>query len=254
MLVNALNTIRTNSERRGEEDKMMTRTNTINTIIMAGVVAATTAVHAGPAEEEHFDVWVRLAHGAVVTGSISEDEVPIDERWRVFGAEFGEAGVPYFADEPGLQLENGTVDPGFMFNVSFADAVSAWNGAGFSPTAETITLDFQGASATSGDGPGFGFDFAADGLGGFHGHFDIFLNGDGSDDPTDGIYLVPLVLGAEGLETSDTFWWVMNNGRPEREHDAAIDWVLGNLVPAPVTAVGLLPLVVGRRRRRTGRS
>ena len=62
-----------------------------STLVITAICAMTGTVFAGPPEEEeHFDVWVRLVDGGIVTGSISEDETPLDEQWRVFGAEFGE--------------------------------------------------------------------------------------------------------------------------------------------------------------------
>lgn len=209
--------------------------------------------------EEHFDVWMQHDGSSLFTGSITEGEpgTPINAIHRVFGAEFGEEPTePFAADEPGFQSLDGAFDPFFDLRIDIAGPVQRWVGGGFGDTVETITLEFGPESVTSGDGFIEGFSFGLDDQGGFHGHFEIILNGGAlASDPTDGVYLLPLQLdSADGsLNASDTFWFVMNLNMEETVHDEAIDWVETNLVPAPgaLAILGLVPVVGMKRRRRT---
>jgi hypothetical protein len=204
------------------------------------------------AEEEHMDVWLQNLGSTIGIGGVSEDGTEFFEGVRVFGAEFGEDPVePFFADEPGLQAFE-DFDPFQQVQVNFVDAVTRWNGDGYSDTAETVTLSFGPNSLTSGDGFVSGLPFSMDAEGGFHTHFDILLNGDGGN-PGDGIYLLPLqaeFLGSGPMSPSETFWFVMNLNGSEADHEAAIEWVEQNLVPAPGAAILLALVGIGRGRRR----
>lgn len=208
-------------------------------------------------DEEHLDVWVQNNSGTITIGGISEDGLEFHPGVRVFGAEFGEDPLfPFLATEPGFQATDGTFDPFEDLQFNLTDAVGVWNGSGFDTSiVETITLAFGPSSVTSGSGFVSGFTFQTDALGGFHDHFDITLNGDGGD-PANGVYLLSLnmefaALGpGGGTGTSDTFWFVMNLGEDELVHDAAIEWVEGNLVPAPGAGFLLLLAGVSRSRRR----
>lgn len=228
--------------------------NTAKTHVAAATTALLLALPAS-ADEEHFDVWLQIGDdGNLTTGSITEDLDPIDESWRVFGAEFGEAGVPFFADEPGFQALDGTFDPFYTFRINIDGPVQVWNGAGFADTPERMSLGFGPSNVTSGDGPVEGFTFDAESLGGFHDHFDLTIDGPGVD-PGDGVYLLPLSIADEsgGFGATETFWFVMNLNMDEAAHDAAIDYVQENFVPAPgALAVLLAGGLVGRRRRRHG--
>ncbi len=225
--------------------------------VVAGALAFTSGALAGP--KEHFDVWIRSGEGRIVTGSITERGVPADEVFRVFGGELADLGGGVIAaSDPGYQALDGTFGPLQELQINITDAVTLWNGNGFGPTGQSMTLAFGPQSVTS--GPGFveGFSFAMDAEGGFHGHFDIMLNGEGGP-PGTGIYLLPLSLSFRALAASslpgqsDTFWFVMNWGLAEAEHDAAIDWVHENLVPAPGTLclAAAVPWLRRRRRRRS---
>ena len=61
------------------------------TISFSTALTASANLDAGcvPAAK-HFDVWLRIVDGDMVTGAIEEDETPICPSWRVFGAEFGQ--------------------------------------------------------------------------------------------------------------------------------------------------------------------
>ena len=227
----------------------------VTPILAAALVAGATSSTAYGDEEEHGDVWIQLDGNQISTGLISEDGDPISSAARVFGAEFGEEpGNPFLAIEPGFQALDGTFPSLMNFRVDIVDGVTGWNGGGFNDVSETMTLEFGPQSVTSGDGLVEGFDLTMDDEGGFHGHFDILLNGSGGD-PDPGIYLLSLQLAASDsastYEPSDTFWFVMNLGQSEDDHEAAIEWVEANLVPAPAAlALFLLHGGVSSRRRR----
>lgn len=225
------------------------------------VIAATALISAPTAPawagevEEHYDVWLRAGGSKLFTGAIAEDGSPLSNRHRVFGAEFGEKPTePFAADEPGFQALDGTFSPFEEFRVNITGAVELWNGAGFSATDETITLEFGPSSVTSGAGFVPGFTFTADSFGGFHDHFEIILNGPAGPgaDSDPGVYLLPLnlELTSGALGPTDTFWFVMNLGQDEIDHDAAIDWVQAHLVPAPGALLVFAPALMQRTRRR----
>lgn len=231
----------------------------MKTMMMASSVLliatfASSAAFAGQPKEEHFDVWLRVGQsGNLVTGAISEDGDPISGGHRVFGAEFGEEpGEPFFSAEPGFQAFDGAFAGSNTFQLNLTDSLMRWNGVSFEATPETMTVEFGPSSVTTGNGFVDGFTFAADPEGGFHDHFDLFINGDGGD-PTDGVYLLPMsIADVDGnLGSTETFWFVMNLNMDEDMHDAAMDWVTDNLAPAP-GALALLAMtgVVGTRRRR----
>lgn len=231
---------------------MNTKHSKIALAVLAAALAPATLAHAD--EEEHVDVWVDLGpNGGLVIGGVNEELTEFTPGQRVFGAEFGEdPALPFFADEPGFQALDGTFDPGFLLQVNLEGALGAWNGNGFDDAAgHSMTVSFGPASVTTGGGPIAGFDFAADDLGGFHDHFDLDINGE-SGDPADDIYLLPMSLAfADGSNESETFWFVMNLGMDEVMHEAAIEWVELNLVPAPgVLALAGLAGLAGTRRRR----
>jgi hypothetical protein len=210
------------------------------------------------ASEEHLDVWIQNGGDGIVIGGISEDGTETFPDTLVFGAEFGEdPQEPFFADEPGFQAMDGDFAPFAPFQINIVDSLGAWNGDGFGLTDNTMTVSFGPATVTSGGGFIEGFQWQADTLGGFHDHFDLSINGDGGD-PANGIYLLPLAIslgeelgGSPGLPgLSDTFYFVMNLGEDERQHDAAMDWVQANLVPGPGGAALLAGLLLlGRSRR-----
>ena len=237
--------------------------------VLLGTALAVTG-WAATARAQHSDVDVSVAGGRIVTGE------------RVFGYDFGEvAGDPYFAGDPGFNAEPGSGLPGgsrLLFDIPAASefglpsALSYWSGSGpvsFStpPSGETLRFNFGSASATAGSSAAAveGFNIvtaAADGS--VHRHINSFLNGsDGNNDPADGnppadgIYLVPMVLRSSDASVlpSEPFSIVYNNGLEEAAHDAAIEYVTGNVVPEPASAGVLVAGAAGLllRRRRAAR-
>ena len=228
------------------------------TLLVGAVFAAASTVQIASAgaiieEEEHFDVWLQVDTNtnSLFTGSISEDGVPAESFVRVFGAEIGEPPAPAFgSDEPGFQLIDGTLATGYGLTISIVGDLQLWNGGGFSATSTSMDLSWLGNTVNSGSSPA-GLDFEVDALGGFHNHFEMLLLGDGGN-PADGVYLLPLQISDQSgvLAATETFYFVMNLNMDETAHDAAIDWVEANIIPAPGALTLLLIGGIASRRRR----
>jgi hypothetical protein len=217
----------------------------IGAVVMAAGLAGSVL-----AEEEHFDVWLTLSGGNLVTGAITEDGLTTVGGVRVFGAELGEV-LPDFSAEPGIQGIDGTFGAGERFGIRILKAVRSWNGSDFSTVSGSrFQLDFGPQQIVSpiADAVVGGMELAADDEGGIHDHPTFTLL-----DPTSGIFLLELDVVSIGdvYGATQPFWIVFNNGATEEEHEASIDWVNENLVPTPGVAViaGMGLLAMGRRRR-----
>jgi len=212
----------------------------MKTAVMMMLACVGTAV-AG--EKKHQDVEVSVVGGQLVTEG------------RVFGAELGEL-IPNFGNEPGFE---GVSLPAFT-SVGFdiLDSARLWDGSSFDGLSSgLLTLELApgvpgSPSATTPTAPGIvpGFVFAsADASGEFHQDIGMTLGAPAGS----GIYLLSLLLWDESgaLGPSDPFWFVLNNGMSEEDHDAAIAYVESVVVPSPGAGLlaigGLAPL---RRRRR----
>lgn len=215
-----------------------------------GVAAMGIFAGSALAEEEHFDVWLTLSGGSLVTGAITEDGLTTVDGVRVFGAELGEI-LPNFSAEPGMQGLGGTFAAGDRFGITIRRAVRAWNGSDFTTvSASRFQLDFgpQTMVSPTSDLLVGGIELAADSAGGIHDHPTFTLL-----DPAGGIFLLELSLSSIGgtYGTTEPFWIVFNNGESEEAHEASIQWVNDNLVPTPgvLTLAGVGLLAMGRRRR-----
>jgi hypothetical protein len=228
-------------------------------LLLIGLLAGSAisaAAMAGPPEEEHFDVLLRLSsEGRIVTGAATEDEQLLRANERVFGAEFGgDPMFPFLATEPGFQtlLSSFSSLTSLTFNIE--DEIGRWNGGGFDfGLDESMTLSFEGSSVDSAGGFVSGFDIMTDAGGYLHDHFFMNLNGAGRSDPLDGVYLMPLSFEITGNASSRSlpFWFVLNLNMSEEDHEAAIDWVTAELAPAPggLALLGLAFMGGVRRRR-----
>ena len=219
---------------------------------------AATFVLAAAANAQHADVLLipDFVNGVVTTGAFDDDsEMVLSMNQRVFEAEFGEADPmnPNFADEPGFRALPGDFD-GSSWGFNIVDTIYQWNGSDFSTVSPySMTMNFGPSPDVTSPGmpggftPGFSIPV---GPGGFDDHLNIFLDAP-MDGTADGIYLLTLEVFADGLDASDPIWFVMNRGLSEMEHEAAVDWVHDNLVPAPGAAVVFAGagLLAARRRR-----
>jgi hypothetical protein len=190
------------------------------------------------------DIWVYASGGTLLTGAWDHDtsEVTSLDR-RVFSAEFGEdPAFPFSTDEPGI----GSNLVGTTLTMGLSPTLGAWNGSGFDFATSELMGEYGGQSFQTGSGGSFSF-LVTQGLD-LHAEFTLF--GPGLTDPANGIYLATFEFSAAGLGTSQALWVVYNLGMDEEAHEAAIEWVEANLVPAPgaMMLLGLAGLA-GRRRR-----
>jgi hypothetical protein len=196
------------------------------------------------AHGETGDIWVYASGGNLVTGAWNHDTGEVTNPFaRVFGVEFGEdPAFPFSTDEPGI----GSSLVGTTLTMGLSPTLGAWNGSGFDFSTSTLMGEYGGQSFQTGSGGSFNFLVTA----GLDLHAEFTLSGPGLTDPANGIYLATFQFSAAGYGSSQPLWVVYNLGMSEEEHDAAIEWVELNLVPAP-GAIALLGLagVAGRRRR-----
>ncbi len=208
---------------------------------------------AAAAAQGHTDIDFTVIDDHITTGHYDVNTARFISE-RVFGAQFGRL-FDNFTNDVGFHSSGDiTTTSAITFNI--LSAVREWDGDAFSRIAdERIRI---------GDN-GYGFFFprltpTSDvvtrgfGIGVFshewHQHFDYTL----LQPADDGIYLLELTLFGDSPTTQESlpFWIVFNKNSDESEHDAAIEWVRDNLVPAPGTAGALFLLAgaVGVRRRR----
>lgn len=209
------------------------------TVASAVLALASTAT----ADVVHADIWVYQLGGALVTGGWDHEtgEV-VNASQRVFEAELGaDPSFPFSGDEPGIgsNLVSATL------TMKLSPTLGAWNGSGFDFSTSALTASYGGQSASTGSGGSFSFLVTS----GLDLHAEFTLSGPGTTDPANGIYLATFEFASSGLVTSEAFWVVFNLGMSEEEHDAAVEWVEANLVPAP-GAIVLLGVAGLLRRRR----
>ncbi|MFM9997191.1 MAG: hypothetical protein ACKVU4_15490 [Phycisphaerales bacterium] len=212
--------------------------------------------------QKHGDVAPLVENGRIVTWLGVDDPPPgsLIGPARVFAAEFPDPGTigpgdPIINDEPGYLGLPGNPLEGFSLGFNIRTYLRAWSvGAQEFPDAAASTTITASAPIigsvttplTAMLVPGLTLPSLP--VGGFDFHFDHELNAN-----TPGIYLLELELftNRPGTANSLPFWVVFNYGLPESEHEAALDWVEANLVPAPGGAVllALAGILASRRRR-----
>lgn len=175
---------------------------------------------------------------------------------RIFVAElvFNATANDVRIDEPGLASEAaGLLNQPLGLNIR--KALRRWNGSGFETTPLTLSvggsdlgLPFSTTPLTdtlvTGPSivvPEIPLDF----------HMDWVLDG-ATTSTGDGIYLLEIELASPGgnLLTSDPLWVVYNYNLTESEHDAAIEYVAANYIPAANSMLLAIPVAyLGARRR-----
>lgn len=213
------------------------------------------AACAGVAAADGGDFGLAIVDGRVVTGIGDHDAQAItDLGERVFAADMSLVGSNWFADEPGIFIEAGSMPDNVGVGFVLEAAVRRWDGTGavdfsaLSPAA--MTLEFGPLSASTalidGDVGGFSILYDADSPTGFDEHWDFLLDASAGT----GIYLLQLRFTVDGFADSASVWTVFNAGLDEAAHDAAIDYVETVFVPSPGAAVlGVAGLLAVRRRR-----
>ncbi|HVZ93209.1 MAG TPA: hypothetical protein VG797_01740 [Phycisphaerales bacterium] len=242
----------------------MNKTGMISAAFAASVFATASVSLARGFGGDLDDVFVGIESGRLTTSRILDDGMGGfggTEPYRVFPGEFGETGFPGFADDPGY-FSDGVLPEGLSLGFNILDAARVWNGSDF----DTVSLNTVTLGVALGL-PGFptavtpttagefvaGFPFALTSEGGFmHQHLEMQL----SDPDATGVYLLQFELyiaDQRGSTATLPYWFVMNNGADEAEHDAAIAYA-ESLVPAPGTGFMLLGGLVSVRRRRRAAS
>jgi hypothetical protein len=239
-------------------------------IISASILAS---IASTSAVAQHADLLLIMdLDGNLLTGQYDFDDGDVlNTNTRVFEGEFDDFGV---TDEPGINaVSSGNVPIGFAAldgnnDVTFsanAFGIGAgvsnlwyWDGTGavdFGVSSNTLTVSKAPSnifSATidgsANDVAGFAIDTtSADGF--LHKHIDFALSDTGAS--AAGFYLWAMDF-TVGNSTSESVYFVHGFGlEDEIAHEAAIDWVSSNLVPAPSGVLALigLPMLAARRRR-----
>jgi hypothetical protein len=206
------------------------------------------------------DVYVHANGGRLATGTVDEDGNVESLDSRVFAVELGE-NEPFFTDEPGFDSPLGVFSITSSIGFNFTGQLTKWNGSGFELTSETVTalhsIGAQNLSATTGTGFVNGFKLPVEdtgaAAGAWHRHIGWLLNGVGSNDPATGVYALKLELESTdtSLMKSREFWFILNNGDTEENHEEAIEFA-NTVVPEPasILALGVGLLMVGRKKKK----
>lgn len=204
------------------------------------------------------DIGIRAVGGRIDTVLVSGEppsQVFGTDTERVFAVELEwntlESAV--LAEEPGYASNDASVI-GHTIRPDILKSLRRWNGSEFITTSTTMKtgklpgFPFVTTPATDVVTPTNPFMVTDD----FH--FDWVLNG-ATETTGFGIFLVEMNLvdtSANPLLPSLPYWIVFNYGEEETDHEAAIEYVQNNLVPAPSAAALLAGLggCAARRRRR----
>ena len=199
----------------------------MNPMQLAGISALALAA---AAQAQHLgDIAVSIESGVLATGA-NKAAGPVPE--RVFGATFGDTGVPRFTSNPGLEALPGTFAGGSRLGFNAVAGLRRFTGAAVEPVAgEFVEVKFLTLVASIGAEPVNGFDLAVQTNGGFHRHLNFTLRSVGPKLPASGLYVAELELySTDGVTLpSEPFWVVFNDGRPAAELAAALAWVEENL-------------------------
>lgn len=208
------------------------------------------------AHGEDADYGLAIIDGTVAVGIGDHDTGSIsDIGERVFASEMSISGPNWFADEPGIFIEEASLPDNTQVSFTLTQSLMYWDGTGavsFSQAANAMSLGFGPASASTSldNNPvaGFSINYDADVSGGFDEHMDYTIDGSAPS----GIYLLANTFSLSGAMDSDVIFTVFNAGLDEEFHDAAIGYTESVLVPAPGSA-GLLALAgfsaMSRRRK-----
>ncbi len=216
---------------------------------------------------QHADIKPDVENGRIVTDAWVDPTSELTPDVRIFGYDFQEDPLdPYFITDPGFNTAGPSglpVGSTLSFNIvdgaafGLSGNLTYWNGVGsvaFStvPNLETLRLNLGAQNRTIGSATGevAGYPIGTIAAGGsIHRHLGSFLQGaDGNstpgdgNEPTAGIYLIPLELTSSDAALADSLplFVVYNNGLTEAVHDSAIEWVESNLLPIPEPATGVM--------------
>ena len=217
-------------------------------VLVASLPAlVSSAAVADEGEEEHFDIGVWNDGGVLRTGGWDHDTESLEvANLRVYEAHFGEdSDFPFSIDEPGIGgvAADLGLPEGATLGLNMLSGLRVWNGDGFDTIFNsTMFVDYGPASMNSQSG-GF-IDFLISDDYDLHPIYSIEPASDA------GSYLLEFNVSMAGFETSDSFWIAFNYGLDDEDFETSVEWVEGNLVPAPgVFGVLAMAGLTSRRRR-----
>ena len=222
---------------------------------LAAIIVCGSAASLALGHGEDADYGLAIMNGSVAVGLGDHDAQMITEFGeRVFAAELGVSGPNWFADEPGIFIEEGSLPDNTQVSFTLTSPLMYWDGTGsvnFSQAANAMSLTFGPASVSTAfdNSPvnGFAINYDADAAGGFDEHFDYTIDGSAPA----GIYLLANTFSLSGAADSDVIYTVFNAGLDEEFHEEAIEYVESVFVPTP-GAMSLLAIagIGGAARRR----
>lgn len=208
---------------------------------------AVSAAFADEEGEEHYDIGIWNDAGVLRTGGWDHDtETLAVADLRVFEAHFGEdPDFPFAIDEPGIGgvAADLGLPIGATLNLNLASGLRIWNGNGFdADNATSMFIDYGPESIDSLTGGSIGLLISED--------YDLHPIYSIDPNSVAGSYLLEFNVAMDGFATSDSFWIAFNYGLDDEDFEASVEWVEGNLVPAP-GVIGLLAMagLASRRRR-----
>lgn len=206
------------------------------------------------------DIGLMVSGNQMITTKVSEDGVPLGPE-RVFSAAFSLISGTWYTDEPGLQIEPGTLLPGSNLGMYFTRSLRQWNGSNFDLVSSGRVSATYGPASNSiwtpmTDVNTANLIFPVESSGGMHDHPDWVLeNLDPGSDPLYFLIEARFTSNQGGLADSAPFYIVFGANADEAELEAMEAWVRSNIVPAPSGAALLAGMsLASLRRRREGRA
>jgi hypothetical protein len=199
------------------------------------------------------DISLMISGGQLVTTKVSEDGDPLGPS-RVFSGLLTDNLGEWYTDEPGIQIDDGTLTPGADLRLYFSKALRQWNGSSFASFAGgTVSATFgpltnsivtPGSDTNSGN-----LLFPVETLGGLHDHPDWVLAGHTPTGSAE-FFLVEARFSYDGSIDSDPFYIVFGLNATEEQLEEVEAWVETNVVPTPGSLALLAMAGLAARRRR----
>ncbi len=199
------------------------------------------------------DISLMISGGQLVTTKVSETGDPLGPS-RVFSGLLTDNLGEWYTDEPGIQIDDGTLTPGADLRLYFSKALRQWNGSSFASFAGgTVSATFgpltnsivtPGSDTNSGN-----LLFPVETLGGLHDHPDWVLAGHTPTGSAE-FFLVEARFSYDGSTDSDPFYIVFGLNATEEQLEEVEAWVETNVVPTPGSLALLAMAGLAARRRR----
>lgn len=226
----------------------------LQNVLVLGLVGFGGAALRAPAFAEG-DIGLSVSGNEMLTTRVSEDGVNLGPE-RVFSGAFSFISGTWYTDEPGLQIESGTLQPGSNLGMYFTRSLRQWNGSNFDLVSGGRVSATFGPPSNSiwtplTDGKTSNLIFPVEGSGGLHDHPDWVLeNLDPGSNPLYFLIEARFTSDQGGLVDSAPFYIVFGANADEGELEAMEDWVRANVVPAPSGAAVLAGMSLASLRRR----